>query len=196
MTAADIFEREGITTLPIDPDQLAKKHGIRIVRYSTYIQKTGNTTLLCKDGVLLPNVEPPTIVYNEKISSIGRQRWTLIHELCHFWLGHETSDKNTEQAVDRLTSALIAPAVVLHLCGVRSPKDVALICGISAEAARLRFDEVERRRRARTFMHTEEDIRTARQFLPFISDTISRIMSDEAHKRRTMRADIYRQEGF
>ncbi|MBR6735863.1 MAG: ImmA/IrrE family metallo-endopeptidase [Oscillospiraceae bacterium] len=196
MTAADIFEREGITSLPLDPSELARKSGVRLVRYSTYVEKTGDTELLCSDGVLLASAVPPIIVYNEKISSVGRQRWTLIHELCHYWLGHDMSDKKTEQEVERLTSALISPAVVLHLCGVRNANDVAAICGISAEAARIRFDEVERKRRAMTFMHTDEDIRIAKQFLPFISDTVSRIASNESHKRRTMRADIFRQEGY
>lgn len=196
MTAADIFEREGITALPLDPAELARKSGVRLVKYSTYIEKTGDTELLCSDGVLLSNANPPIIVYNEKISSIGRQRWTLIHELCHYWLGHDMSDKRTEQEVERLTASLISPAVVLHLCGVKSANDVAAICGISAEAARIRFDEVERKRRAMTFMQTDEDLRTARQFLPFISDTVSRITRSEANKRRTLRADIFRQEGI
>ena len=196
MTAADIFEREGITSLPIDPAQLARKSGVRLVRYSTYVEKTGDTELLCSDGVLLKGANPPIIVYNEKISSTGRQRWTLIHELCHYWLGHDMSDRKTEQEVERMTAALISPAVVLHLCGVKSANDVAEICGISAEAAKIRFDEIERKRRAMTFMQTEEDIRTAKQFLPFISDTVSRIVKSESHKRRTMRADIFRQEGY
>ena len=196
MTAADIFEREGITSLPIDPAQLARKSGVRLVRYSTYVEKTGDTELLCSDGVLLKGANPPIIVYNEKISSAGRQRWTLIHELCHYWLGHDMSDRKTEQEVERMTAALISPAVVLHLCGVKSANDVAEICGISAEAAKIRFDEIERKRRAMTFMQTEEDIRTAKQFLPFISDTVSRIVKSESHKRRTMRADIFRQEGY
>ena len=196
MTALDIFKREGITSLPLNPAELAKKSGIRLVRYSTYLDKTGDTQLLCSDGVLLSNANPPIIVYNEKISSKGRQRWTLIHELCHYWLGHDASDKKTEQEVERLTAALISPAVVLHLCGVKSAADVAEICGISSEAAKIRFDEIERKRRAGTFMRTEEDIKTAALFLPFISDTVSRITSCEAHRKRPMRADIFRQEGY
>lgn len=196
MTAADIFEREGIVSLPVDPDALAKKNGVRLVKYSTYVEKTGDASLECRDGLFLNGIVPPTIVYNEKISSVGRQRWTLVHELCHFWLGHDSSDRRTEQEVERLTAAVISPAVVLHLCGVKSAKDVSGICGISLEAARIRFDEVERRRRARTFMQSDEDIRTARQFLPFISDTVSRMTSESAHRHRLMRADIYKQEGF
>jgi Zn-dependent peptidase ImmA (M78 family) len=197
MTAADIFEREGIVSLPLDPAALARKNGVRLVTYTTFsAARKSNSPLPSGDGFLVRSGTSPVIVYNEKIASSGRQRWTLIHELCHLWLGHASSDARTEREVERLTASLISPLVVLHLCGVTNACQVARLCGISNEAARIRFDEMTRRRMAGTFLTSEEDRRIAAQFLPYISDIVSALTMQEMGRRRLRSADVIRQEEF
>lgn len=192
MTAAEIFEREQIVSLPLDPAALANRNGIKLVTYSAFLSAGGSAAALpSQDGFLIRGASSPAIVYNERIPCKGRQRWTLIHELCHFWLGHPSSDPHTERITDRLTASLLAPLPVLHLCGVTNAQQIVRLCGISAEAARNRLEELQRLRRGRGFLKSEEEICIVRRFLPYISDTVSLLTMEQVCRSRVRSVDIF-----
>ena len=197
MTAAEIFEREEICSLPLDPVRLARQNGVRLVTYATYTAaKASGASLPSNDGFLVRGASSPVIVYNEIIASAGRQRWTLIHELCHLWMGHESSDPRTEREVERLTAELISPLTVMHLCGVSNAAQLCALCGVSAEAGRIRFGELQRRRAAKNFFDRDEDRRIAVRFLPYISGVVCELTDQRIRRGKLRSADIFQRGEF
>lgn len=194
-TALDIFEREEIDSLPFEPARAAKRAGIRLVTYRSFARSAGCDAALLRrmhsrDGFILTGGTAPIILYNDQIGSLGRQRWTLTHELCHLWLDFQGGDT----AANSLTINLLCPLVVLHLCAVNEPSQIIGLCGVSAEAARRRFVELTALRRGGRLLQSEQQLRTAHRFLPFISRVLCEKTDAELLRARYRRVAVGRQE--
>lgn len=189
ISALDIFERGEVDSLPFDPAAAAKRAGIKLVTYRSFARAAGCDDRLVRrmhsqDGFVLSGGKAPVILYNDRIGSLGRQRWTLTHELCHIWLDYQGGDG----AADRLTAELLCPPVVLHLCAVTSPAQIAALCGVSMEAARHGFSRLTGLRRSGRILQDDAGLRMAHRFLPFVSRTLCERADAELLRARYRRA--------
>lgn len=95
------------------------------------------------------------IVFNKEIP-IGRQRWTLAHELGHCFLNHFDNisgemisennitlifDKTLEMESDYFASMLLAPFPLYKQLGIKSAVDIKNTFGLSGEASTNRFND-------------------------------------------------------
>ncbi len=160
-----LLERWGIDSLPFDPLAAAALEGIRIVPVSS---EQGNEypSLLRGEAALLAEATPPVILLGNQ-PTLQRRRWSIAHELAHFLIGAG------EQRADELAGLLLCPPVVLHLCAVRSPREISRLCEVSAQAASIAFERVRSRRLTGDFLQTAQERRCAERFLPFISRILS-----------------------
>lgn len=78
---SDLLDNEGIDSLPIPVEKIARTKGVEVVPYDL-----GNEV----SGVLLINDSKGTIGYNPTQSKV-RQRFTIGHELGHYLLHGESS---------------------------------------------------------------------------------------------------------
>lgn len=143
--------KAGVCAFPIDPVQLARRNGVLVAGYEKFsaVSRTPMEELLAisADGFCVFRQGSPIIVYNHQIDSVGRKRWTVLHELSHILLGHIDERHATvherqkdvrrwmEQEADLLTRCLIAPAPVALVCGVADEKELRALFGLSGEAA-------------------------------------------------------------
>ena len=193
LTAYDIILRENILSLPINPSQLAKQNDVSIISYAT-LEKLGVKKIpVSKDGFSFV-MNGIKIAYNGAIEPLERQRFTLIHELCHIWLGHlETPPANkdlAERQADSIASELLCPLLVLHLCGVTTPADIKDLCGVSQSAAQIAFKNLCKARKDKTLLKSEQEVLIATKFLPFISDYIIKISAKKQDLARYRNPDI------
>lgn len=201
ISALDIFEREGIAALPLEPSVLARRAGIPLVTYESLSSRKAGADLIRRvgssDGFTFRAGGQTHVAYNSEVESLERQRWTLTHELCHIWLGHldETASDRAalavrhspeERAANDLCSRLLCPLPVLHLCAVESAAALAALCGVSLEAAAYRMRELSDARRAGRLLRSEEDRRMAALFLPFISDAVTAALARRAARRHSL----------
>lgn len=116
------------------------------------------------------------IVYDERIESAQRIRWTLAHEIGHIVLGHLTCFEGTSLARSGLTTAeygvleveahqfaaeLLAPQTIVGQFDFRgNPKGISLICDISRDAAIKRLEQI----RKSTFSYLPTEVRIRRNF--------------------------------
>lgn len=152
-----------ITELPVKVSAICKAQGIRIISYSQArtVLKAQNLLHHCKenDGFTVSGI----IFYNDSCT-IGRQRFTVAHELGHILLHHtgdlinrepSPTDNPIEQAANVFASRLLAPACVLHACGVTKAEEIANMCNISVASARYRMMRLDRLyERERQFLAT------------------------------------------
>lgn len=88
---------QNICKLPVDPFSIAKKQGWPVEQASIVAKDLGVSVeylmmhmIKSKDGAAIycGITDEYKIVYNDKIRSIGRIRWTIMHEIGHIVLNH------------------------------------------------------------------------------------------------------------
>lgn len=160
MTAAEVLLKAEITCLPVDLNQLAAHFGVKIVSYGT-VTRYFHITMrelyeISRCGFGFYADDRYICAINENVCNSLRQRWTIAHELAHFFLGHIArghiadvhNEKNLaqEREADLFAGELLCPLAAVNFCGVASAQELARLCGISAQAADIRFDELCRLR--------------------------------------------------
>lgn len=179
MTISSVFEIAETTSLPINPRKIAKSLGIKIVSYKTFseIYEIEKPALYEKSalGFTVRIDNRFVIAVNENSCGERRKRFTVAHELGHCVLGHIGGFTNqivpsprNERIADKFAAELLAPIPVLILCGTESAAEIKKICGISDQAAEIRFDELVRTRR-KNFLLSDENRRLVDIFADFIA---------------------------
>ncbi|MGN0687204.1 MAG: ImmA/IrrE family metallo-endopeptidase [Oscillospiraceae bacterium] len=202
MTADEALLNAGCCSLPTDLGKVAAAHGIKIISYESYM-KAYETDIdevyrsishlgfsFCEGGHYICAI-------NEKACGRMRRRWTTAHELAHILLGHiresgDTPPRGCEYDADKFAAQLIAPMCVIHMCGISTAQELARATGLSRQASEIRMNELsalrarqceELRSAARSgaelyqsdvFFPDEASQRLLRQYLPFISQYITR----------------------
>lgn len=115
--AHDVLKLVGLET-PIDIEKVAKLFNIPLIPYSE-IEKSENMEYLdiintCgNDAVVAMFNKKSTILYNDRIMSKCRIRWSIAHELGHVLLGHRTHSSEHETEADVFAKELLAPTDAL-----------------------------------------------------------------------------------
>lgn len=178
MKVCDVYETAEICDLPINPAKAAGALGIKTVSYNTmseiYDIKADFLYRKSPFGFSFKTENRFVIAVNENSCSERKRRFTIAHELGHCVLGHTGNlSENTsptkfeEHAADRFAADFLAPLPVLILCGAESAEEIKKICGISGQAAEIRYRELVRARRT-NFLLFDENRRIADMFSKFI----------------------------
>lgn len=147
----DVLRGNGVKRLPVDVFSIAKSSGIEVV--AKQVDSAGVS------GVLILHGSHVVIAYNSAIQNIGFQRFSVSHELGHFFLpGHMdallsdsgmhrsgVSYDDYEKAADSFAAKLLMPKPLLpkrfRTAELRIPlvESLAELCEVSVEAAALRI---------------------------------------------------------
>ena len=154
-TVSVIIEKYNINKIPLNIFELAKKLGIRLVKYSeiteyefSELEKHG----ISKDSdgfYALANKKDkliPYIYYNDQKDS-GRIRFTILHEIGHYILGHRQASDLAEAEANFFAKYFIAPPVLVNKINPTDYMDIACIFKITKECAWNAFDYYEKWRR-------------------------------------------------
>ena len=110
---------------------------------------------------------------------IGKQRFTIAHELGHILLGHplkigyytrkENLVKPTDETeADMFASRLLAPACVLWGINAVTAEQIAAVCGISRSAAHYRAERMDLLRKRGKFLTSPLERQVYKQFEVYI----------------------------
>ena len=145
----DIYIDYNITSVPIDEKEICRKMGLKLLPYSAYTGK--EQELLRKrseDGFFSPatKITPNAIYYNDSITSHGKIRYTIFHEVKHFSNGDEYDMEYNDNMADYFARYFMAP--IPHLIKMGIDDEFTLISDyeISAEAAMYAIRNVRRRK--------------------------------------------------
>lgn len=162
--AWDCMQREGIRWLPVDPFAIAHRHAwgpIPVGAVATRARLPRHKIINGKDGSTLYCDGEYRIIYNERIRSRGRIRWTIAHEIGHIVLSHleDFTQLNVfcnsltvrEMAVldreaDIFAAELLAPMSLLRILGICETESIMQVCSLSREAAENRRNDMTRYR--------------------------------------------------
>lgn len=105
--------------------------------------------------------------------STAVQRYTIAHELGHIVLGHFTertlSPSDMEYQAERFAIDILAPACVLWGLSLHTAEEIAPVCGISMQAAKIRAERMDALYKRNKFLISPLERQVFQQFRPFIS---------------------------
>lgn len=166
-----------IRELPVKVSSICKALGVKIISYEKGkdIIEAAGLRKQCEnnDGFTFHNV----IFYNQGCT-VGRQRFTIAHELGHIIMHTEglynrepsTQDDPIEHEANVFASRLLAPACVLWGLGVTTPEQISEICGISITAAEFRMDRLKILYERKKFLVSPLERRVYEQFITYIKE--------------------------
>jgi hypothetical protein len=155
LQATQVLRKLGIASLPVDPFAIAAKHEI------VCEQKPGMATGI--SGCLMKVGDIFGILYSTRFSSEGFQRFTVAHELGHYFLeGHVqhlfgagqtfhqsesgfTSDDKYEREADSFAAGLLMPKLPFKAAcadagqGLEAVESLSDLCGTSLTATAIRY---------------------------------------------------------
>lgn len=111
--AIEIYLDYEITSFPIDEKELCQKMGILLLPYTEFPKEISD---ISNDAFLLPATKShsPMILYNNKIDSYGRQRFSIFHDIKHYVNG-DTNECNQydEDMADYFSRYMMCPIPIL-----------------------------------------------------------------------------------
>lgn len=158
MEAQRIVQDVGIAALPVDPIEIARSHDIHVA---------GKDCEGGVSGMLIRNENRFAIVYATHVPSEGFKRFSIAHELGHYFMpGHPESvfrngevhrsqaEYATADTIEReadefaagllMPSALVTKTIVGAKDGMSAVKELSRGCGTSLVASAIRYIDIAR----------------------------------------------------
>lgn len=138
-----------VSSLPVDVLGIAKLCGIRVIK-NTQV----NVLTPKENGRSFFDGDEWFIIYND-LNPIEISRFTIAHELGHFFLGHELAHvkysdikqfspkPKSEQQADMFAARLLCPACVLWALNLHTVKDITNYCKVPLEIAQTRSERMK-----------------------------------------------------
>lgn len=124
-----IYKDCNIKSFPISCSTILNHYGLRVYSYHELKQKNQELYKICKDFSKDAFLYGSLICYNDEMPLV-RRRFSLLHELGHYYL--HTEDETT---ANQFASHLLAPRCILQKSGFTQLEDISVLFGISKEAA-------------------------------------------------------------
>lgn len=164
--------------LPLKLSAICRNNGYRLLLDSkgSYLQSNDRGATFLKD-------EQWQIVLNAS-DSVQVRRYTLAHELGHIFLEHPLYDGKfgrsfgiqrtpktpEEYQAERFAIDILAPACVLWGLKLHTAEDIAKICNISMQSAKIRAERMELLYQRDMFLSHPLERRVFQQFSKFVEN--------------------------
>jgi Zn-dependent peptidase ImmA (M78 family) len=179
-----------IKSLPVKPSEICRHYGWILSDYAAgarSIQLLGLSALAKRTDGFCTVTDHHVYIFFDSSLPVGRQRFTVAHEIGHLLLGHvgpglatvenrepTGSERTEERQANQFAARLLAPACVLHEIRALTPEEIQRVCGISHQAAAFRAQRMlELESRGKFYAHPlEKEVLT--QFSSYIAAELRR----------------------
>ncbi|MBM6724317.1 ImmA/IrrE family metallo-endopeptidase [Pseudoflavonifractor phocaeensis] len=177
----------GISSLPVRPSEICRHYNWVLADYingKQSIELLGLSELKEKTDGFCAVTENHIYIFYDSSLPVGRQRFTISHEIGHLMLGHvgpgtatienrepTGTEREEETQANQFAARLLAPACVLHEVGATTAEEIRRLCGISMQAAEYRakrMKDLEKRGRYYTSPLEREVIRQFHSYIRVI----------------------------
>lgn len=175
----------GISSLPVRPSEICRHYNWVLADYidgKRSIELLGLSELREKTDGFCAVTENHVYIFYDSSLTVGRQRFTVAHEIGHLILGHvgpgtatvenrepTGAEREEETQANQFAARLLAPACVLHEIGATEPEEIQKMCGISKQAAKIRAERMQELERRGRYYTSNLECRVVRQFESYIA---------------------------
>lgn len=175
----------GISSLPVRPSEICRHYNWVLADYiygKRSIELLGLSELREKTDGFCAVTENHVYIFYDSSLTVGRQRFTVAHEIGHLILGHvgpgtatvenrepTGAEREEELQANQFAARLLAPACVLHEIGATEPEEIQKMCGISKQAAKIRAERMQELERRGRYYTSNLECRVVRQFESYIA---------------------------
>lgn len=111
----ETFVKYKIKSMPIDPLEVGIAHRIPIIPYSAFSEQKRQTLFsISKDGFSFTENGVWKIYYNDICQYYKRVRYTIMHEIGHYILGHIKTGEEEEAEAMFFAKYALAPIPLIH----------------------------------------------------------------------------------
>ena len=170
-----------VDRLPVNVSKIARDAGVKVIRNSDVnILKSHESGKSYFDGktwfLIYDDTNDPVIA-----------RFTIAHELGHFFLGHaytcakyaDYDDKGktpkAEEQADMFAVRLLCPACVLNELNVTSPEDIVNYCRIPLEWATMRYRRMQELYKRDRFFTSDLEKEVSKNFEQYLMEHSKKI---------------------
>lgn len=135
---SNILEQYNIHSIPIDCVRLAEDMGFELKPYSKLSERKIKALkeLSDGDGYTIDNIDTgQKILFYDDSACIGRQRFTILHEIGHYVLGHKEPSELAESEADFFAKYAIAPMPIICALNIDDYVDISEKFLTSSECA-------------------------------------------------------------
>lgn len=133
-TVLNMYEENNFNK--IDVFEMVNKIGIKLIPYSALSIRQQQACLeSSSDGFSVERNGHWIIYYNDEINNFGRIKFTIMHEIGHFHLGHQDDGEIEEQEANFFAKYALAPPSLIHQLPEINVYTIQQTFEISLEAA-------------------------------------------------------------
>lgn len=138
----DMFQKNNIHTVPIDPFAIAKKEGFEVIPFSKLKERLKLAVEAGEyDGMSFHYLPLGTyIICYDDSKSLSRQRFTLFHELGHIYMNHKEESALANKIANHFAAYAIAPNPLLYSYECKNEDDIQRVFNTSFETAHYRSE--------------------------------------------------------
>lgn len=179
-----------VDKLPVSTAALCEHYGWVLADYQegkTAIDLLGLSSLTERTDGFCTMTDHFTYIFYNSVLPVGRQRFTVAHEIGHLVLGHvgrgrvttinrepSPQDSQEETQANQFAARLLAPACVLHELGATTPEAIQQVCGLSRQAAEFRAARMQELERRNRYYTSPLERQVVEQFRSYISLALRR----------------------
>lgn len=179
-----------VDKLPVSTAALCEHYGWVLADYQegkAAIDLLGLSSLTERTDGFCAVTDHFTYIFYSSGLPVGRQRFTVAHEIGHLALGHvgrgrvttinrepNPKDSQEETQANQFAARLLAPACVLHELGAVTPEAIQQVCGLSRQAAEFRARRMQELERRNRYYTSPLERQVVEQFRSYISLALRR----------------------
>lgn len=138
-----VYEECNIREFPIHCINILLHYGFKIFTYKQLKMKNKELYEMCVSFSGDAFCYKRIIAYDEN-KPYQRVRFSLMHELGHYILGHKGNSKKNEAEANFFASHILAPRIAIHYSNCKHQSDVSGLFGLSSLASQIAFDDYRR----------------------------------------------------
>lgn len=179
-----------VCELPVSTAALCERYGWVLADYqegTAAIELLGLSGLTERTDGFCTVTDHFTYIFYDSSLPVGRQRFTIAHEIGHLVLGHvgrgnvttvnrepSPQDSPEETQANQFAARLLAPACVLHELGAVTPEAIQQVCGLSRQAAEFRANRMQELEKRNRYYTSRLERQVVEQFRSYISLALRR----------------------
>lgn len=161
--ATKLLLQQELSSLRTDICNLKHKKPIYIYTIDEF-KKTINDgiDILNDEGCTIKSKGINIILYKPNFFTVGRERWTIVHEMGHIYINHGKGNIDNETEADWFAASILMPEIILLAMTSRmqlTEKFISTTFGVSLEAASIRLQYINNLKTSRTtFEYSDNDL--------------------------------------